>query len=87
MDFKLPLTTQGRGLRVAVSNSKKCWLRAEQCSKKRGKKANRLSEVAREDTENRIIILLCSHLLITACSSGFPVLKKGLTEPERGRGT
>lgn len=34
MGFKIPLTTQGRDLRVAVSNSKKCWLRTEQCSKK-----------------------------------------------------
>lgn len=34
MGFKIPLTTQGRDLTVAVSNSKKCWLRAEQCSKK-----------------------------------------------------
>lgn len=34
MGFKLPLTTQGRELRVAVSNFKKCCLRSEQCSKR-----------------------------------------------------
>lgn len=68
MGFKLPIVTQGRALKLAVSNSKKCWLRAEQCSK-----ANGLSEIAREDTANKIIILLCIHLLITVCRSGLHV--------------
>jgi len=68
MGFKPPLTTQGRQLGVAVSNSKKCWRRAEHF-----KRADRLSEIAREDTENKIIILLCIHLLITARRFGLPV--------------
>lgn len=34
MGFKLPLTTQVRELRVAVSNPEKCCHRGEQCSKK-----------------------------------------------------
>lgn len=68
MGFKLPIVTQGTELKLAVSNSKKRWLRTEQDSK-----ANGLSEIAREDTANKIIILLSIHLLITVCCSGLHV--------------
>lgn len=34
VSFRLSLTIRGWQLRVAVGNSKKCWLRAEQCSRK-----------------------------------------------------
>lgn len=68
MGFKLPIVTQGTELKLAVSNSKKRWLRTEQ-----GSKTNGLSEIAREDTANKIIILLSIHLLITVCCSGLHV--------------